>query len=141
MKTHGRLAFSFVEIMFAVILLGILLVPIYSLFSQGSHGAIQSRNEILAQQHASNLLAFLHLFPYDHEFLTPVFKREFGRLDLVLESEALNLEPEPLFKRFLTIKEISPTNWSRKYKIITINLEWSEGQKKQELKLCGIKFK
>lgn len=144
MKINIRLkyAFSFVEIMFSIILIGVLLVPVYSVFSHGTFGAIQSRNEIVAQQHASNLLAFLHLFPYDHSFLNNVSSREFSELKLKMESEALNLEPEPMFRRTLTVKEFSPANWQRRYKIITIGVAWQEtGGKKRELKVSGIKFK
>lgn len=141
-KSKLKQAFSFVEIMFAVVCVGLLLVPVYSIFSQGSMGAIQSRNEIIAQQHAANLLSFLSLFPYDHKFLNPTENQDFKKLELELEGEALNLEPEAMFSRRIAIKELVPDAWQKQYKLIIVTLNWKEaGQKERELKICGIKFK
>jgi type II secretory pathway pseudopilin PulG len=61
--------FSFVEILFAIVLLGALIAPIFTLLNQSSTGTVQNRNDILAQQHATNLLAYAYSLPYDHGFL------------------------------------------------------------------------
>ncbi len=139
MKTPcaAKKGITLVEILVAVVCMSVLLLPLYSVFSQGSYTVLQSRNEILAQQHATNLLAYISLFPYEHKNLR-VGNRSFDNLELKMDTEALSLKLEPMFRRDLSVKEFKPTNWPLSYKVVTVSVSWKEMNKNRDLKVCGL---
>jgi hypothetical protein len=119
--------------------MSVLFVPLYTVFSQGSFTVLQSRNEILAQQHATNLLAYISLFPYNHQHLR-TGERSFDNLELKMDTEALSLGIEPMFKRDLSVKEFKPANWPMFYKVVTVTISWTEMKKNRDLKVCGLVY-
>lgn len=135
-------AVSLVELMFAMVCFALLLMPVYSLFSQGNFGTWQVRHEVIAQQHAANLLSYLYLFPYDHRNLSECSNKNFTDLELEMGAEKLSLKTEPPYARALTIKEYVNPDWPLKYKIMTINVTWENADRKQRtLQLSGMVFK
>ncbi|MDD2999813.1 MAG: hypothetical protein PHV05_12185 [Candidatus Riflebacteria bacterium] len=131
--------FSFIEILFAIICLGFLIAPIFSIFKQGSAGTVQNRNDILAQQHASNLLSYAYSLPYDHAFLNPG-TRTVNNLDVAVNSISLPLTmEESIFNRTISIEEEKPANWPFAYKILTIVVKWKQAQNiEREIKIAGL---
>jgi len=119
--------FSFIEIMFAVACLGILLVPVFKMLGQGSTGVTRNRNEILAQQHASNIMSYAFFLPYNHEFLKVSPPRDTGSFEAVFGGTRFDLGmQESQFKRTVAISEVKPANWKHPYKIVTVVVRWSE---------------
>lgn len=139
-KLTIKAAFSFVEILFAVIALGVLLAPIFSMFSQGSSGTIRSRNDILAQQHASNLLAYAFALPYDHAMLEPGAAREVGELNVTSGSEILPLGmEEEMFRRTIEVSEIKPVDWRFAYKTVVVKVAWKQANEiPREIQIAGL---
>lgn len=126
-RTHKALntGVSFIEIAFAVLCLGVLLVPVSSIFTQGSTNTIRNRNEVLAQQHAANLMNCALLIPYDDlvvgsaiDYKTLNLNVSGGQIDLSVEEE--------LFSRHMTVTEETSPSWKYSYKLITVNVSWQE---------------
>ncbi len=135
-------AFSLIEVLFAIVCFSMLIIPLYSLFSQGNYGTVQVRHEVLAQQHASNLLSYLYLFPYDHPHLAPCEDKDFEHLNLEMGVESLALELDKPYSRKLGIQEFSSADWPVRYKVITVTLSWQAlSEARRELKMCGLVFK
>ncbi len=135
-------AFSLVEVLLAMICFSLLIIPLYSVFSHGNYGTMQVRHEVVAQQHAANLLSYLNLFPYDHPHLAVCIDKDFEKLNLEMGAEALALELEKSYSRKLTIQEFAPDEWPVSYKVITVTMTWQALDKvARELKLCGLVFK
>ncbi len=139
-KLLKKAAFSFVEILFAIIALGILIAPIFSMFSQGSSGTVRNRNDILAQQHASNLLAYAFALPYDHAMLETGPAREVGELNVPAGSEVLPLGmEEEMFRRTIEVGEVKPVDWRFSYKTVIVKVAWKEANEVlREIQIAGL---
>jgi hypothetical protein len=48
--------FSFVEVLIAVLVLGVILIPLFRMFSQGASGTVQNREEVLARSMAESIV-------------------------------------------------------------------------------------
>jgi hypothetical protein len=142
MKPEIRLkrGFSFVEILFAMACLGILLVPVFKMLGQGTTGVTRNRNEILAQQHASNIMSYAFFLPYDHEFLKVGPPRDTGSFEAVLGSDRFDLSmAENQFQRTVAISELKPAAWKHAYKIVTVVVRWQEPNGlNRNVKLAGL---
>ena len=57
--------FSAIEICVVGAILTVFLIPVFTLMSQGSSGTIRNRNEIIAQQYASNYIAYCNVETFD----------------------------------------------------------------------------
>jgi Tfp pilus assembly protein PilV len=134
---NQRLAgLSLVEVAIAVLVLGIILVPLFSVFERSSSGTVQTRAEMLATNYADELLAWLQTLPMDHAALagpgTPT---------------PLNPPPEfagpmePKFQRFLTVKDFPATTaWPFRYKVLTVLVSWTAGGPARETRLAALKY-
>ncbi|MBU1106618.1 MAG: hypothetical protein KKB51_08140 [Candidatus Riflebacteria bacterium] len=133
-------AFSFVEIMFAIICLGLLAAPIFNMFGQGAKGTIRNRNDILAQQHASNLMSYAFFLPYNHDFLDVSAPRDTGSLQVDFGGKTLDLSMEdPQFKRTIAVSEIKPPDWKHTYKVVTVVVRWQEPNGlNRRIKIAGL---
>lgn len=132
-------AFSLVEIMVAVICLSVVLIPLTSMFSAGSSDAIHNRNDILARQHAANLLDYAYSLAYSDTFLLPGNSRSVPAVSIKAGSDDITLDMEDLFSRAITVEEIKPTNWRYNYKLIKVSVEWNENKNvKKEIIMTGV---
>ena len=99
--------FSFVEISIVCGILGVLAVPVSSLMSKGASGTIRNRNEILAQQYASNYIAFCNAKPFDDESLKAVTDKVItndDKYEITAGENVINLEvTEDSFNKILKI--------------------------------------
>lgn len=125
---HNRQkGFSFIEIMFAMLCLGILLIPIFKMLSQGTTGTARNRNEILAQQHASNLMSYASFLPYEHEFLKVCAPRDLGALEVNFAGNKIDLGMDKKqFRRTLVVSEVKTKEWPHTYKIVRVSVYWQE---------------
>lgn len=143
MKTSRSLnqrAFSFVEILFAIICLGVLVAPIFNMFGQGTKGTIRNRNDILAQQHASNLMSYAFFLPYNHDFLKVCAPRDTGSFQVEFGGKTLDLSMEEgQFRRTIQISEVKPTDWQYTYKVVTVVVRWQEPNGlNRRIKIAGL---
>ncbi len=51
-----KTGFSFVEVLVAILTLGVILVPLFRMFSQGASGTVQNREEVLARNMAQSIV-------------------------------------------------------------------------------------
>ncbi len=136
---HNR-GFSFIEILFAMVCLGILFLPIFKMFGQGTTGVTRNRNEILAQQHASNIMSYAFFLPYDNEFLKVGPPVEIDQYEGVLGGNRFDLGiAETQFKRTVAVSEVKPPGSKHVYKIVTVVVRWQEPNGlNRNLKLAGL---
>ena len=132
----NRLAFSLVEISIVCAILIILLVPVFTLMSKGSSTTVRNRNEILAQQYASNLIAYCNAVPFDNDYLKETDGRVIPELDVQNKVETT----EEGFTRTLTVKDFTNDVSGDKYKMISVKVEWQQpGEtKKRSVVLSGM---
>lgn len=117
-----RSAFTIVEICLVCAIIIILLVPVFSLMTRGSSTTIYNRNEILAQQYASNLIAYCNAVPFDNEYL----KDSDGRSIPVLKVNDKEEKIEDIFTRTLSVITYVDDVSERKYKLVSVKIEWQE---------------
>ena len=136
--------FSLVEIAIVCGVLLILLIPVFTMLSQGNTSTVHSRNEILANQYAANIISYSKLINYESTFF-----QHYGNNDGVLDENLIlnnnnGLETpinlDDLGESFVAFKNLNPTtyirvqdynydftsNWSYRYKVITVKVEWNE---------------
>lgn len=130
--------FSLTEIMVSCLVLGIMMVPVFMMFSKSTTGTTRNRNEILAQQHASNLLAYATSLNYGEAFLNQgsyeikdkiVTSSDGTEIDLSME--------ESIYKRNLEIKDYTYPNTSYAYKLVIVSVKWTQTGEKI-LKVSGL---
>ena len=136
--TNKNKAFSFIEIIVSLLVLGILIVPVYTIFSEGTTVTIRSRNEILALQQASNILSYAYSMPYD--FLYPQPETQFISQDIDIDGQMVSLGVnENIFGTYVTIQESEIDEWGVNYKVVTVRVEWQEANTMQmQLSLSGL---
>ncbi len=137
MTRKNRKAFSLIEICIVCGVLIIFLVPVLTLLSRSSSGTIRNRNEILAQQHASNVIAFCNALKYDDDFLKPTDNKVPENLKINAGDHVidLNLEENSIFSRTISIKEFKDGDWPFHYKTITVTVQWQQPGEKEKRKL------
>lgn len=122
--------FSIVEIVVVCVIIMICLVPVFTLMSRGSSGTIRNRNEILAQQYASNFIAYANALPFDSEKLKEMTDKNINELSISKTDGSIidNIDKtEEIFNRFVTIKDFPPTDYiPYKYKVVTVKVEWQQ---------------
>ena len=148
-RIHG---FSLVEICIACIILMVLIVPVFTLLSQGNSGTTQNKNEIYARAYASNILAFCNLIPFNSKAIKDDIEIELdGNPDVNTIKEKLGLVLKPddnpkiidlnfdediyksflqlLVKRKISIKNVKVGEWGYNYKLVLVKIEWKEAGK------------
>ena len=146
------MAFSIVEICIACIIIMLLIVPIFTLLSQGNSGTTQNKNEIYARAYATNILAFCNLIPFDSQAIKDDIEIELDgnpevntikeKLGLVLKLDdnpkIINLNYDEdyyknflqlLVKRKISIKNVKVGEWGYNYKLVLVKVEWKEAGK------------
>ena len=142
-KSKKKNGFSVIEICIVGVILTVFLVPVFTLMSRGSSGTIRNRNEILAQQYASNIIAYCNVVPFDSEKIAEINEKEVNELNIELKNgDVINIDKtEEIFKRIVSIKDYPNTDERPyRYKIITVKVEWQQiGEKKnRELIMSGL---
>ncbi|MBQ3643080.1 MAG: hypothetical protein II961_00650 [Candidatus Riflebacteria bacterium] len=137
--------FSLVEISIVGAILLIFLIPVITLMSRGSSGTIRNRNEILAQQYASNYIAYSNLQKFDSEKLQETTEEKLvDELKLEKNGETFALIDkleDDLFKRYVSIKDFPATDEiPYNYKVVTVRVEWLQpGEKnKRNVTMSGL---
>lgn len=142
MAYRKKEGFSLIEISIVCGILVIFLVPVFTLMTKSSSGTIRNRNEILAQQHASNVIAFCNALKYDDDFLAESEEKPTKNLLITAGDNKidLNIEKNSIFKRTIAIKEFKDDNWPFCYKVITVKVEWQEAgeKKKRKVQMTGL---
>ncbi|MGM0600155.1 MAG: type IV pilus modification PilV family protein [Candidatus Rifleibacteriota bacterium] len=132
-------AFSFVEILVAVVCLAMVMIPLTTMFSFSSSGTIQNRNDLLARQHAANILDYAYSLAYNDAFLEPVSQKSVPTVSFNSGSEELVLDMEEIFTRSVSIEEVKPVDWKYSYKLIKVAVTWNEGKTEdEELIMTGV---
>ena len=135
--------FSIVEICVVVAILTVFLLPVFALMTRGSSGTIRNRNEILAQQYASNYIAYCNVVPFDSDKIVEVNEKVVNELNIELkDGSSINIDKtEDIFQRIVSIKDYPDTNdRPYKYKIVSVKIEWQQvgEKKKRELIMSGL---
>ncbi len=133
--------FSIIEICIVGVILTVFLVPVFTLMTRGSSRTIHNKNEILAQQYASNIIAYCNVLPFDSEKLAEVDEKDICELNIELKDDVINIDKtEDIFKRFVSIKDFPRTDQRPyNYKIVTVRVEWQQtGEKKREFIMSGL---
>jgi Tfp pilus assembly protein PilV len=124
-----KTGFSFVEIALAVVIIGLIMVPLLSMLTISNSGTVKNKNDILAQHYAANLLAYASTLSYDDTFLKSCADTEADLLTINSAGEELKMSMEPSFKRTYSIEEVKPPGWKYSYKLIKAVVKWKENKK------------
>ena len=132
-------AFSFVEILVAVVCLAMVMIPLTTMFSFSSSGTIQNRNNLLARQHAANILDYAYSLAYDDGFLEPISQKTVPSVSFNSGTEELELDMQEFFTRTVSVEEVKPVDWKYSYKLIKVAISWNEGKTEdEELIMTGV---
>ncbi len=142
MIRHGSRGLGIPEIAVALLIVGLAMVPIYSMISHGSSGTIQTSQEMQAFVYANNLLeAAKAATDFDGDpLLQPCQSREIPE---ILGTHSRRLEPTPMnrrFQRFLTIAEEQAAGFPYRYKTLMVEVRWDGPGGGKNLKLSGLVF-
>ena len=126
--------FSFVEISIVCFIMLILLIPIFTLMSRGSSVTVRNRNEILAQQYASNVIAYCNALPFNDRFINyeeGVTTKEIEGMLIkdIPGQENISIDlpvelGENASKTMTVINYDRTDNWPYRCKLITVKVEW-----------------
>ena len=133
-------AFSLVEISIVCGVLMILLIPVFTLMSQGNKSTVQSRNEILANEYALNIISYVNLINYDDIFFQH-YDSNYSLLgeELILDANGKKINLNDLGESFEAFRNLKPevfikiidnpgntSNWSYKCRVVSVKIEWKE---------------
>ncbi len=137
-KLRQNTGFSFIEIMFTVLIISALMVSVFNIFHQGADNTKRSRNEILALQHAANAMAYAVSLPYDALFTQP--PTEVGELNVEIAGEMVPLGiNEKQFTRTIEVQKVNLPDWKNAYKIVEVAISWQESNGKgRKIKIGGL---
>ena len=136
-KNKINKGFSIIEISIVSVIIMVLMIPVFTLLSQGNAGTVHNRNEILARNYAANIIAYLNLLSYND--IKDMNKDELSSLALENKDTNLKIELNDLgknfelfknldFNSFVKVKEFN--NQLNKYKVVSVTVEWKETNKK-----------
>ena len=122
-------AFTLVEISLACIVLMLILLSVFALMQQGNIGTVHNRNEIIAKQYASNIIAYYNLIPFKDvveldEFVLTNDDGFYINIDNNMIESFKNLEPEK--KSEVRIEHFKNDDWPYEYKLVTVTVKWKE---------------
>ncbi len=142
-KINRLNGFSAVEICVVGAILTTFLIPVFTLMSKGSSGTIRNRNEIIAQQYASNYIAYCNAATFDSEKLAETEEKVINELNIEFkDGSVINIDKtENNFRRLVSIKDFPDTDERPyKYKVVTVKIEWQQlgEKKKRDLIMSGL---
>lgn len=133
MGCRNKTGFSLVEIMIGCIMLSILLVPVFSMLSRGNVETSLSKSDMLAQQYAANLLAYVTSLDFDNSLNSAAkgTSHSVGDIDwknIVAKNNATMDLSVPDGQQFVTKINIPPdsivSHNGHDYKLVTVNVSW-----------------
>ncbi len=131
---NKRAAVSLVESIAAIFFLILIVGPLASLFSHSIAGTVLNRDEMLANDYASDLIAVARSLPYDD---LPVAERLHMNFLVVDNYNEKALEPG--FNRFLTVHEFTGVSIAKyNYKTLVVEVEWSSSGVQRSIKMPGL---
>lgn len=101
--------------------------------SRGNSGTVRNRNEILAQQYASNIIAYCNAMSFDDDFLTATDEKiipndsnmHIDAGDNVIKFNITEENFSKIATRTISIKDFDGNgDWPCKYKLVTTKVEW-----------------
>ncbi len=136
-----RAAFTIVEVMIAVLIIGASMTPIFFMFSRGSTGTIQSRDEVLAYSYAQEMLEFAQARGFDDPQVAVGENRTITSLELrALAGGVVPLPADPRFTRVLHVR-VPPLSgtWPYQYKVLVAEVHWKpSGEKTRSVRMTGL---
>ena len=136
-KTRNNKGFSIIEICIVCVIMLVVMIPIFTLMSQGNAGTVHNRNEIIARNYAANIIAYLNLLPYND--VKELSKAELSTLALENTETNLKIDLNDLGKNFDYFKTLDFNAYAKvsefnnrfnKYKVVAVTVEWKEINKK-----------
>lgn len=127
---------SFAELAIALLLLGVMVMPVFMMFRQGTSGTLLTRDEILAHGYAAELVNAAKGLGFHHDLLEP-------------GSRAVPVVPLPdakpiseRFSRTLTVTEQvdSTTIIPYRYRVLVAVVAWGDGGPARTVRLPGLVF-
>lgn len=135
-RENHRLGISFLEVVIAVCVLFVGIIPAFHVFFRGNFGTIMMRDEIMAQMYASELID--HLLAAGYEEATV---GEAVEVPVIPGGKPL----EARFSRRLSVKEKIPaggcSDWPLQYKIIAVEIHWETSGNPQNFALTALLFR
>ncbi|HNW36967.1 MAG TPA: hypothetical protein PKM25_18655 [Candidatus Ozemobacteraceae bacterium] len=139
----NRTAFTITEVMIAVLVVAACLAPIFFIFSKGSAGTIQTRDEVLAYNYATELLDYALTKPYDSPFLLPGQDHNANELEVTPSTgAAFKLGIEPRFQRRLSVlMPVVPASVPFVYKVLVAEVSWATATVKRRVSMTGMMYR
>lgn len=137
MKSQGHQGFSSVELMVAIMILAIGLLPIFWFFSRSNMGTIKTRDEILAQQYAAELIDYAMARGFAANAVTGDAGSEIKEIEITGEKTTV----EDRFVRKLYVKDLRPdhhSEWPCRYRTLTAEISWQAETQQRSLRLTGL---
>ncbi|HOI91920.1 MAG TPA: hypothetical protein PLK28_15570 [Candidatus Rifleibacterium sp.] len=134
---NRRKAFSFAELIIAIMVLSAGILPIFWFFSRTNIGTIKTRDEILAWQYASELLDVAVARGYAANPAT-------GEKGIEIDSIScgdLTTSVDKRFSRRLFVKDLAPghnSEWPCRYKTISVEVSWIVDTQPRSMRLTGL---
>ena len=137
MRKPFACGFSFVELVVAITIMAIGIVPIMWFFSRSNIGTIKTRDEIYAQHYAAELYDFVIAGGFNAHPPTGDTGIEFP--SITIDGETLSIEER--FSRRLIIENMPQshnTEWPLLYRTVAVEVNWTADQQQRSLRLTGI---
>jgi len=138
-----RFAFTLPEVLIGLLVISCGIIPIFYVFARGNAGTVQTKDEVLAQNYASDLLSYALTKKYDDPFLAEG-RHSLDSLTITPKSGApVTLEVEKDFSRFLNVTEWHPPagmDWDYSYKIIVAEVVWKSAGVSRKLQLSSLVY-
>jgi len=132
-----RKAFSFTELIIAIMVLSAGILPIFWFFSRTNIGTIKTRDEIMAWQYASELLDIAVARGYAANPATDEKGIEVG----TISCGGLATSIDKRFSRRLFVKDLAPghnSEWPCRYKTISVEVSWVIDTQPRSMRLTGL---
>lgn len=130
---------SLIEVVIAVFVLAVGIIPVVNVFSQGYVGTILTRDEILAHSYASELIDYAQALGFDQ--LKP---SEYNPKEMPSIPGGVDIDTTK-FRRFLTVTGdfLPPGNadWPIDYKVLKAEIKWKSSGIEQYFVLTSLLFK
>lgn len=126
-----------VEVALGILLLGIAVLPLFTLFRQGTTGTVQTRDEVVAYGLAADVLHLARGLPFDDPLLAP------GQREVPALAQVAGSATDPRFGRSLAVTEGQATGdrVPYRYKVLVARVAWESGGVARAIRLTGLVFR